>query len=86
MGTPLAPAPLVSAFRRAKDVYFSGGEITIIQIALLRLYFKRVIEGEPKAERLRQDIERIHDRAAIARWIEQARASGVSVFQNREHG
>ncbi len=86
MSTALAPAPLVSAFRRAKDVYFSGGEITILQITLLRVYFKRIVDTQPKAAAgLRRDLDGIKDRKDVARWLEKARAAGVRVFQNGTH-
>lgn len=80
-----APAPLVSAIRSAKDAYFAGGELTIHEITVLRIYFKRILDSKrssPGVSLLRRQVDRMLRRSDVARFLEQAHSVGIYVFGN----
>jgi len=89
MSTAHAPASLVSAVRRAKDAYLAGGEITILEMTILRIYFKRVLDSKrrsPDVALLRAQADRLLRPSDVARWLEQARSIGIYVFGLKPHG
>lgn len=79
-----APAPLVSAIRSAKDAYFAGGELTIHEMTVLRIYFKRILakRNTPEADRLRAQVDGLLHSADVTRWLAEARSAGIYVFGN----
>ena len=83
MSTAHAPASLVAAVRRAKDAYLAGGEITILEMTVLRIYFKRVLDSKrssPGVILLRAQVDKLLHPSDVAHWLDQARSIGIYVF------